>query len=195
MDISLKPGYQESEYINRPTPWIAEDTIGFMLECGVPKGATVVDIGPPSYKSKRMGEYWNVVHADAEDFNYYKPFIHSKLEELPPSEIITCFEVLEHLQNPLLFLDHIAGMMHKDGTLFLSTPSRPKFLYPEFHFHEIEPKRLQKWLLDPLGLEIVRGKRIRINNRNDWKFYIGFRPFLRLFLNFTNIYQIKFKSI
>jgi len=105
-------------------------------------------------------------------------------------DTITCLEVLEHLQNPLFFLENIKSMMHKDSRLFLSMPGRMKLLWTEKHFREYTKKEFEKWLLKPLELEIIRSKRIRINQ--PWHFYFtGLRPLLRLFLNYTRIYEIR----
>lgn len=72
----------------------------------------------------------------------------------------------------------------------LSAPGRPKILWGEYHFREYTPAELQKWILNPLGLQIVRKKRVRIDHH--WSFYFkGIRPFLRLFYGFTWIYEIK----
>lgn len=37
-------------------------------------------------------------------------------------DIITVIDVLEHIEEPLLFLNSIANLMHKDSVLFISTP-------------------------------------------------------------------------
>ena len=103
---------------------------------------------------------------------------------------IFCFEVLEYLQNPLFFMNQIKKILNDNGTLYLSSPSRPRFLWTKHHFFEMDRKHLYKWILEPLDFKIVRKKKIRINHH--WTFYLsGFRLFFRIFFNYTNIYEIK----
>lgn len=37
-------------------------------------------------------------------------------------DVILCFEVLEHIMNPLLFLNELKKILKKDGVIYLSTP-------------------------------------------------------------------------
>ena len=104
-------------------------------------------------------------------------------------DTIYCFEVIEHLQNSLHFMRTVKRMLKPGGTIYLSTPSRPKFLWTKHHFIEMNKQHLTKWILNPLGLKITKSRRIRIGQ--PWYFYFtGIRPFLRLFFNFTRIYEI-----
>ena len=196
MDLTVKdptkPGYNPHEAIQQPIPKITRATIDFMLECGVPKGARIVDIGPESYKSNEMRKYWDVKQADAEDLNFGYPEFEPGWGSIPDNSVqfITCFEIIEHLQNPYELLDYLKWALTKDGTLFLSTPGRPRMFWPEFHYHEIPPDHLQKWLLTPLGLKIIRKKKIWMDH--PWWFYFtGIRPFLRLWFGHSWIYEIK----
>lgn len=70
---------------------------------------------------------------------------------------IFCFEVLEHLQNPLLFLDWMADHLSKNGKVYLTTPKGgfPSLLmWPKSHYHEIDEYRL-KSLFDLSKLTIT----------------------------------------
>ena len=132
----------------------------------------------------------------AKDFNFDTLYYGIKYNT------VFCFEILEHLQNPLFFLMQIKSIMSEDGVLYLSTPNKPKFLWSEFHYNEISAKHMQKWLLDPLNMKIVRKKRLRMNLWTDY--LIGFRPFLRALknpmpliktlTNITWIYEIRLKN-
>lgn len=42
----------------------------------------------------------------------------------PPVDIITCMEMLEHVQNPELIIQHCARLLKPNGYLFLSTINR-----------------------------------------------------------------------
>lgn len=45
-------------------------------------------------------------------------------------QVITCFEVIEHIPNPDLLLSELKRMMKRDGLLFLTTPNRAMRLLP-----------------------------------------------------------------
>ncbi|HEX7855758.1 MAG TPA: bifunctional 2-polyprenyl-6-hydroxyphenol methylase/3-demethylubiquinol 3-O-methyltransferase UbiG [Sphingobium sp.] len=45
------------------------------------------------------------------------------LEE-PPFDLVTCMEVIEHVEDPAHFIAHLARMVRPDGLLLLSTPNR-----------------------------------------------------------------------
>ena len=100
---------------------------------------------------------------------------------------IFCFEVLEHLYNPLHCLSQIYRALHQDGILYLSTPYRMKLLWGNRHFHEIDDKRIE-WLFDAAGFRIVKKDKICIRWEL-WKHFTGFRPVLRLFSK-TRIYKL-----
>jgi len=145
------------------------------------------DVGTPNAKSRYMSEFLdkNITQIESDDFNFDQIAI-------PPWKFntILCFEVIEHLQNPLFFIKQLKDMLWSGGTIYLSTPCRPQFLWTEHHFIEYSPARLKKWILEPLGLQIVRKKYLHINHH--WSFYIkGFRPIFRLFLGWTVIYELK----
>lgn len=45
-------------------------------------------------------------------------------EDLPAFDLVTCMEVIEHVEDPALFIAHLARMVNPDGLLILSTPNR-----------------------------------------------------------------------
>jgi SAM-dependent methyltransferase len=64
-----------------------------------------------------------------------------KKENLPKFDIITFFEVLEHLDNPLEFVQNVKSLLKPDGRIVLSVPSRERMLanlnnwdFPPHHF-------------------------------------------------------------
>ena len=92
-------------------------------------------------------------------------------------DIITAFEIIEHLFNPLHFLMEIRSVLKDGGTLYLSTPKgKPYFLWSDDHFHEIGFVRLQS-LIDRAGLRIICMKEIRIQPITFY--FTGIRPMLR----------------
>ena len=92
---------------------------------------------------------------------------------------VFAFEVIEHLLNPLMFLEWIKLNLDKDGSVYLSTPiNRPKWMRnKELHFHEFNYNELVH-LIEVAGFKIVDEKRI---NCTTWKMITGFRPLLRFF--------------
>jgi SAM-dependent methyltransferase len=45
-------------------------------------------------------------------------------------QVVTCFEVIEHIPNPGLLFSELKRMMKRDGVLFLTTPNRAMRLLP-----------------------------------------------------------------
>jgi len=92
-----------------------------------------------------------------------------------------CFEVIEHLCNPLLFLIKLKSYLTDNGKLFVSFPSgRPQFLWTNGHFHEYGKKRAEK-LFEMAGYKIARKTRTSILWKKPHEYFKGVRPLLRLF--------------
>jgi len=185
----MKPGYCEESTI-----WIKDEKFFRQYVAFIGHGlrGTMADIGKPNakmeYLSKSFLSYINQI--DEGDFNFDQ-ICDIKGNDIK-FDIVFCFEILEHLQNPLWFATQLKRTMAECGTLFLSLPGRPKLLWTEHHFREYTPKELNKWILEPLGLVIIRKKKLRIT-RPFWFYLTGIRPFLRIFFDFTWIYEIKYK--
>lgn len=129
---------------------------------------------------------YNIHELNCEDFNF--PEFKGKYTT------ILCFEVLEHLQNPLLFMKKLSECLDHDGTIYLSMPGRIRFMWSKHHFFEMDKQHFNKWILKPLDLRILRSKKVRIKSKITIKSFIGIRPIIRLMLlifNHTTIYQIK----
>jgi len=60
---------------------------------------------------------------------------------------ITSFEVIEHLQNPLLYLDCIHSHLYVGGKLLLTTPVKWMFK-GKYHFHEFTKEELLFCLIE-----------------------------------------------
>lgn len=92
---------------------------------------------------------------------------------------IFAFEVIEHLLNPLVFMQYCNNSLSKKGFMYISTPiNRPKWMRNrEWHFHEFNYNELVH-LIDVAGFKIVAEKRI---NCTKWYYaFTGFRPLLRV---------------
>jgi len=143
----------------------------------------IADIGCINAKSLYISKSFNVNIDQIDcDFNF---------DVLPVNkyDIIFCLEVLEHLQNPLFFMKNLKLMLRENGIIYLSTPGRPQILWTKHHFFEMNEKHLTKWILEPLGLKIIKRKKIMLR-RPFWTYSTGIRPLLRFFLSYTTIYKI-----
>lgn len=106
-------------------------------------------------------------------------------------DTVFCFEVIEHLFNPLHLLQQIHHVMKKDGILFLSTPKgKPHFLVAAHHFHEMYERDLRA-LIKRAGFDIVRLEYHRVRPLSHC---IGFRPLLRFFLERKTMLELKKQS-
>lgn len=102
---------------------------------------------------------------------------------------IFCFEVLEHLYNPLFFLEGIKNSLIPSGVLYLSTPRQfPQILKAKHHFHEIPTDRLM-WLFKESGFSILNQDKITIAG-NWYEHMHGIRPILRYFQK-TRIFKLR----
>lgn len=189
----MKPGFNDNQELKQIDHRLTRQTAEFIrpLVKGLPKNAVCGDVGDSTYKIRRIEKALGLEfhQMTAHDFNYNRPVY----KEFGVYDLITCLETLEHVQNALFFIKNISDQLKIDGVLILSLPARPRFLWTEHHYHEIKPGHLQKWILDELGLAIVRKKKIRIN-MPWWKYFTGIRPLFRLFLNYTVIYEIRFRN-
>lgn len=173
------PGYSHSQ-INIPKKNI-DDLKNFIRFNG-----NIADISPPSEKTNR-------IYQGKIDYFYEMDYNFDEISN-NKYDTILCLEVLEHLQNPLLFMQNVKKMMYEGTSLYLSTPGRKKIMWPDFHFFEMPKKHLEKWILEPLGLKIRRYKYLPARHVK-FEQFIGIRPLIRLlfFKRGTNIYEIGLK--
>jgi len=186
----LRPGYQDSENVlDTNWPRLTFNIIEFMQKHR--RYQLVLDVGWEGYKSKVLGQIWDIQYINAEDFNFDKLTCRTQSNK---AMVITCFETLEHVQNPLFLMRSILDWLEPGGSIYLSTPGRPRMFWPKFHYNELSPDYLQKWILNPLQLQIVRKKKATLNDSYPWWWYFtGIRPFLRIWMNYTWLYEIKHK--
>jgi len=140
-----------------------------------------LDIGQSNY----IGRELNIKHNTHDtDFNY---LISAPLRKY---DAITCFEVLNHVMNPLQFMERIYHMLRKNGVCYLSHPKL--WLIPwhhcKYNFVMYDPKRLMQ-LFEYAGFEIVRSE---THNPWPWWFmFCGVRPFLRVIFNRIQIWELR----
>jgi hypothetical protein len=154
-------------------------TLAFLKKHSTPSNS-ILDLGVENPFSKIMkSEGYSVTNTTGEDLDENQTVFQNQ-----PQDIVTAFEIFEHLLNPYTILKEI-----KSDKLFLSIPLRLWFSSAyrsktdlwDRHYHEFEDWQLD-WLLEKTGWKII--------DREKWtnpvkKF--GIRPLLR---RFTNRYYI-----
>ncbi len=72
-----------------------------------------------------------VAHAHAQEENLSIRYLSGLIEsfQAKPFPVITCMEMLEHVQDPALILSHAARLLSKEGYLLLSTINRTMKAY------------------------------------------------------------------
>lgn len=146
-------------------------------------------------------DYWQFPACDCGEDNPAKALIDPNIESIEidfdreafPGKwnTVFCLEVLEHLYNPLFFLESVKKSLLPGGVIFLSTPYQwPQMLKAIHHYHEIPDDRLN-WLFDEAGLRILRKGKITIAG-NWYDHFTGVRPFMRYFQH-TRIFKLGVK--
>jgi len=107
-----------------------------------------LDVGAPNPVGRALGIEDNT-DATA-DFNF------AVTAPRKDYQTILCFEVLEHVMNPLLLVCELRKLLAQDGRLYLSTPiAGPISWYQhKHHFAEYKLKNLRV-MIDYAGFEIV----------------------------------------
>lgn len=184
--MNTKPGYESTEHLWSPNPefvkkFADKHIIPFLREGGIGKGDLCYDMGEFNPRIKYIADEMGLIikTIDVPDFNWNKIPITSQSDFKVFSYRTFAFEVVEHLQNPLFFMNELKTNLATDGSIYLIIPCNPRWLWHEMHFFEMDKKHLEKWILAPLGLKIVRYKKIYFIA--SWKTYlIGIRPLWRV---------------
>jgi SAM-dependent methyltransferase len=92
-------------------------------------------------------------------------------------DVITCFEVLEHLDDPAGFLLNISKLLKKDGHLVVSVPYRDK--WPVKEFNDYPPHHLTRWSTRSLSSFFMLNDysivQMRLGSRfHSYKTFIGY---------------------
>lgn len=90
---------------------------------------------------------------------------------------IFCFEVIEHLLNPLLFLERIKEVINEDSLLFITYPINRSWLMGKTHFNEYRKDRFE-YLVDKAGFRIIDYQQ-KMYMKSIFQAYKGIRPLLR----------------
>lgn len=139
-----------------------------------------LDIGKPNFISREMG----ITHNTTGDLN--------RIVRAPETDydVITCFEVLNHVMNPLFLIQECHRLLKPGGKLYLSTPLL--WIFPWFHgrgnFSEYKKNRIQI-LVEYAGFRVLR-----YEWHNPWPFvfvFYGFRPPFRYLLNRFQLWELE----
>ena len=103
-------------------------------------------------------------------------------------DIVTAFEVIEHLFHPLHCLMEVRKSINADGRLYLSMPkNKPNFLSSPEHFHEMSESSLRA-LFKQADFKIVRKITFRVHSI--WFYLTGIRPFFRYFFDRRLLFEL-----
>lgn len=102
----------------------------------------VIDISEPNYVGHQLEEYFGIkldhpTITPTTDFNW------GILASSQKYDTVFCFEVLEHIMNPAMFVGAILKMLKPRGVLYLSTPVHNPcgfFFNRTCHFAEYKPE-------------------------------------------------------
>ncbi len=177
-------------------------TLEFFLGFGLKRTLRpVLDIGAANDFGKKLAERFEYEYiwteGDLDDCSW-EPSDEKKMwsADVDPENYpevfrtVTCFEVLEHLMNPALFLKELKEYVAQDVIIIVSLPRHlHPFFWSQTHFHEFDEKRTlhlfeatgyevrirRSYIQWPIFSEFFKGKKIG-------RFWIpGIRPMLRLF--------------
>jgi len=157
-----------------------ERTLEFLIK--IPSAKVGLDIGDRTQLTKKCEEFFGISFEDTTG-DLDENSLDGKFD------IITIFEVTEHLFNPLFHLKQIHRSLNSQGRLYLSMPMfKPRMLQSPQHFHEMTLRSMGA-LFSRAEFEIVRENRFKV--RPFWYYFTGFRPFLRLFYERIVIFELK----
>ena len=103
--------------------------------------------------------------------------------------LVTAFEVLEHLYNPLHALLEVRHLLvGDDARLFVSMPLwKPSYLASPDHFHEMSRSEALS-LFSRAGFAVLRSTEFRI--RHPLFYLTGVKPLLRAWCEKVQIYEL-----
>ena len=148
-------------------------TLDFLLK-HINTSETILDLGIENPFTKVLKNYnYKVENTKGEDLD-----IDTSTIENSDAEVVTAFEIFEHLLSPLTVLKSIKAdklVASIPMRLWFSSAYRSKTDMWDRHFHEFEDWQFD-WLLEKAGWKII--------DRNKWTNptkKIGIRPILRWF--------------
>ena len=148
-------------------------TLKFLRQHNAPT-ETILDLGVENPFSELLKtEGFKVKNTSVEDLDLYISAL-----ETDKSDVVTAFEIFEHLLSPFTVLQNIQSKKLVASIplrLWFASAYRSKTDPRDRHFHEFESWQFD-WLLEKAGLRIIASEQWT-NPTNK----IGFRPLLRWF--------------
>ena len=143
-------------------------------------------IGIDSFKNFKVKNFKKIRFINEDIYTYLNKNKNYKFD------YIFCFEVIEHLFNPLHLLLQMSNVLNSKGTIFLSTPKRrPHFMWYKYHFHEFSQSELTN-LFNRANL-YINNKTFKMSGRPLINYFKGIRPLLRLFIERKCLVQLSKK--
>lgn len=172
VDSSLPANLNNTHRLKLYRRFMGRETLG---------GIKSLDVGNPGYISSQLRPTHNTEDCD---FNFTLGAPGRNYA------IVTNFEVINHLMNPLWHLCHCAMVLAPGGVMYLSHPKLwlVPFHHCRFDFVDYEVGRFIQ-MCEYAGFEVVRHE-----TRNPWPFrfiFTGFRPIFRWLFNRIEIYELR----
>ena len=135
----------------------------------------VLFIGDANDVDKHLAEFVGVKYEHTGEIDLNFSFTLRPPIKMLLYDYIFCFDVLEHLMNPLLFLECLKLFK---CSILLTYPRHPFVpFWGHCHFHEFSELAF-KTLIAAAGLKVV--DRSTFSTKKEWwKFFNGFRPVIR----------------
>lgn len=133
---------------------------GSFVEAAVDRGAhaTGVDFSVAAgLTGVGQGQYINAradLHADAVD---------KILAAVGPSDLVTAFQLVEHLSDPVSFVRAAATLLVDGGRLVISVPNRDRFAIDSIQALDCPPHHQTRWTSDQLRLLGQRSGLVVVN--------------------------------
>ncbi len=161
---------------------------------GTELAGPALDIGPKNGFGDALGARYGIAVVNTEgdlDLDRWGPDRPAPAGGFPA---VFCFEVIEHLLNPLFFLVRLRAHCGPSTRVFITYPLRPRFFWSDIHWHEIDRRRF-RYLLDQAGYEAVRYQE-KLLWRERRFYFSGLRPFLRLTIGRTRsqMYELRLRG-
>ncbi len=197
-DDPLRPGYNNKGELwmakpSRVKRYMSGKVIPFLR---LKPGAVCIDMGETNPRMEYMKSQLSRIQIDqctVNDFNFDRVNTDTKYDA------VFAFDIFEHIQNGLFFMSQMKELIKDDGSIYINVPENPRWLWARKHYFEMKHLRFEKWIVVPLGLKIVRQKRIIFFA--DWRaMFIGIRPLIKVIQGkydlieiFRNIFCIQFR--
>ena len=149
----------------------------------------ILDIGDESRIGISLSEFYrcDYIHTIGDLDAEWKP---TSIKEF---DVVFCFEVLEHLLNPLLFLRTLKKYIGNETKVFISTPHRPCILRSkDVHWKEFSLEEFN-YLLDLAGYKDITFKLEKFK-KYPLDYFKGVRPLIRLFADYDGLHLINKES-